>query len=79
MKKYQGNQLECATWDDNSYVVESIIDHRHKDNRKAKKYLEFPIHWKDFDSSEDSWLSYNECKDLQSLDDYGKVHPELKL
>jgi hypothetical protein len=69
--------LRLAGIDHQEYLVESIIGHR--GDIKRKKQLEFLIRWKGYDPSDDSWEPYASVKDLVALDEYSKLHPELKL
>ena len=58
--------------------VEKIIDHRMPSKGKKSTY-QFKVRWKDFDEKDDSWLPYSEVKDLEALDTYLVMHPELQL
>ena len=58
--------------------VEMIVDHRMPSKGKKSTY-QFRVRWKDFDEKDDSWLPYSEVKDLEALDAYLVMHPELQL
>jgi hypothetical protein len=69
--------IALAASDVNEQVVQAILDHR--GNPKKKSSLEFLIRWEGQDSTEDTWETYANIKDVQALDEYSRQHPELKL
>lgn len=53
-------------WDDNTYIIESVLRRRH---RKAEDVLgaqeyEYEIKWKGFDESENTWCTQHELYDI---------------
>jgi len=75
-----------AAADQSEWMVDSIVAHRFVDGyqrkrgrRPGKNAYEFLVRWLGFDASEDTWLPYKEVCDLEALDVYARVHPELRL
>ena len=69
--------VEVAARDQDEYHVEEIIDHRGSPKRKAQ--MMFRVRWTGFEPDEDTWEPWKLVKDLEVLDAYGKMHPELHL
>ena len=77
---------ELASRDMNEHVVEMIIDHSYsgaistlagKQKRAKKTDFDFKVRWLGFGPEYDSWIPYQEARDLEALDDYLQYHPEL--
>jgi hypothetical protein len=68
--------LEVTATDRDEYVVEKIL--AHTGSPKTRKEMKFLIRWLGFSADDDSWLSWNDVRLLERLDDYIKDHPELK-
>ena len=68
--------LEVASWDQEAFVVESIVDHTGSPRTKQK--MRFKVRWLGYEEFEDAWLPWREVKDLQALDLYIADHAELK-
>jgi chromodomain-containing protein len=66
-----------AIVDSDHFVVEKIVDHI--GNPRNKRSMQFKIRWLGYDESEDLWLPYSECKDLEALSEYSNLNPELHL
>ena len=68
---------KIAQVDINEWLVEAIVDHRFKfekkaklKERKGKKAYEFRVRWDGFGPEDDSWLPYSEVRDLIVFADY---------
>jgi hypothetical protein len=71
------NPLEVALSDDQSFLVEDILNHRFVGNkRKIKSNLQFQIRWKGV--NEPTWEPWRNCAKLQKVHQYLRVHPQLK-
>ena len=69
--------VKLAAVDDNEYVVEKILSHSPAGERRKtpiSKYL-FQVKWQDFEDP--TWEPYSGLKDLEPLEEYLKLHPEL--
>ena len=58
------------------FEVENIL--LHTGSSSNKRLLKFLIRWKGYSATEDSWLTYDECRDLKALDKYCKLHKDLQ-
>ncbi len=67
-------RLVAAT-DDNSYLVECIVEHKTGPTKTAWSFL---VRWDGYPDC-DEWLPYSEVKDLEALDDYLEANPDLAL
>jgi hypothetical protein len=75
---------------ENEFPVEKIIHHcgdfeqflhdydisTAAELKKNFEHLKFLIRWKDYDSTEDSWLCYDAIKHLDALRDYCQQYKE---
>jgi hypothetical protein len=71
--------IKLAATDANEYMVEKIVNHKPLGDRGSKslsKYM-FEVKWCDF--TETSWEPYSTLKNLQPLEEYAALHPNLKL
>jgi hypothetical protein len=70
--------ITLAATDMNEYVVEKILSHKPKGNRTVplSRYL-FEVQWKDF--LETTWEPYSSLKDIEPMEEYEALHPELKI
>ncbi|KPA73067.1 hypothetical protein ABB37_10147 [Leptomonas pyrrhocoris] len=79
LKKYNmdmtPNPVEVAQVDNDEWKVEQIVDHK----GLTKKAVRFRVRWEGFEPTDDTWLPYSECRDLEALDVYLAAHPELRL
>jgi hypothetical protein len=71
--------LNLAAADVEEFIVKEILDHRYTGSRKTKKNLEFLVSWEGYEPEYDSWEPYSSVKDVQALDTYSAMHPELQL
>jgi hypothetical protein len=71
--------MKIASIDREEFEVEKIVDHQCKGTRKTKSDLLFLIRWKGYSEEDDTWIPYNQCKELAALDSYARKHPELRL
>jgi hypothetical protein len=62
--------LKWAAADAEEFAIESIITHRGKVKKKSE--MEFLVHWKDYNSSYDSWEPYSGVRDTVALEEYAK-------
>jgi hypothetical protein len=71
--------IKLAAIDENEYVVEKILSHKPigKRGKLPLSKLFFEVKWQDFDKT--TWEPYSGLKDLEPLDNYAKVHPELNI
>jgi hypothetical protein len=83
MEDIQQAAKNLAAKDRQEFVVEKIIEHYHPGPNAKKKYAlskyEFFVRWAGYGPDEDSWIPWSEVKDLQALDAYLVMHPELHL
>ena len=83
--KYQNSStndesmLQLATSDVDEFIVNVILAHRYVGSRKTKSNLEFLVSWDGYEDVYNSWEPYDHLKDVQALDGYSALHPELKL
>ena len=56
---------EVATLDTNSFLVESIVDHRGSVKKKSK--MTFRVRWEGFSEHEDTWEPYAEMKKTEAF------------
>jgi len=70
---------DIAMRDRDEFIVESIIDYRHRGNIKRRKELEFRVRWLGYAPEEDTWLPYKEVKDLEALDVFIAANPDLRF
>ncbi len=68
--------LNIIATDDDSYLVEAIVDHR---LGTTKTKHQFRVRWDGYLPEDDQWLDYPAVKDLEALDEYVSSHPELSL
>jgi hypothetical protein len=70
--------ITLAATDMNEYIVERILSHKPKGNRTVplSRYL-FEVQWKDF--LETTWEPYSSLKDIEPMEEYEALHPELKI
>lgn len=71
--------MKLSATDANEYMVEKILNHKPLGDRGSKplsRYM-FEVKWCDF--PETSWEPYSTLKDLQPLEEYAEIHPNLKL
>jgi hypothetical protein len=69
--------VELAGIDVDEFVVDHIVDHR--ENGRQHRHWEFLVRWQGYEPGEDSWLPWNDVKDLAAMDTYSRAHPELHL
>ncbi len=62
--------------DDDSYVVECIVDHELGETISRHMFL---VRWDGYLPEDDQWLPYASVRDLEALDRYLKDHPDLSL
>ena len=70
---------KIAARDLDEYVVEKIIDHKPKGAKRSlplSKYY-FLVKWEDFE--EPTWEPYSGIKNLEPLDAYSALHPDLNI
>ena len=70
---------KLAAIDENEYVVDKIISHKPMGRRgklPLSKFL-FEVKWQDFDTT--TWEPYSGLKNLEPLEAYAKLHPELNI
>ena len=70
---------KIAARDLDEYVVEKIIDHKPKGAKRSlplSKY-HFLVQWEDFE--EPTWEPYSGIKNLEPLDEYSALHPDLNI
>ncbi len=67
---------EVAAVDDDSYLVEAIIDHRPAATKSETTFL---VRWDGYTADDDEWLPYAAVRDLEALDDYLEENPDLSL
>eukprot|EP00762_Andalucia_godoyi_P006148 ANDGO_01702.mRNA.1 hypothetical protein ABB37_10147 len=72
------NPIEISGVDNDTYEVEKIVDHRVPASKKKRDYT-FQVRWKGYGQEDDSWLPFEEVKDLEALDVYLRGHPKLRL
>jgi len=70
---------KIAAADLDEYVVERIIEHRPKGEKRTKPLSNyyFLVKWEGF--SEATWEPYSGIKNLEPLDIYSQEHPDLKI
>ena len=70
--------ITLAATDMNEYVVEKILSHKPQGNRTVplSRYL-FEVQWKEF--LETTWEPYSSLKDIEPMEEYEALHPELKI
>lgn len=61
--------LAIRAMDDEEFIVDSIVDHRGVD---ISSY-EFRVRWLGYEEEDDTWLKYDDVKDLEALDRYEEV------
>lgn len=70
---------KLAAIDENEYVVEKIISHKPMVRRgrlPLSKFL-FEVKWQDFETT--TWEPYSGLKNLEPLESYARLHPELNI
>ena len=73
------SMLQLATSDVDEFIINEILAHRYVGSRKTKSNLEFLVSWDGYEDVYNSWEPYDHLKDVQALDGYSALHPELKL
>ena len=68
--------VAVASVDSSEYIVDQIVDHRPAAQRDS---WQFRVHWRGYDDSDDSWLTYPELRDVSALRAYLLEHPELDI
>jgi hypothetical protein len=59
---------DIAMYDDNEFVVESILNHRGDRNRRTQ--MEFLVRWSGFTVEYDTWEPYGNLRDTDQLIEY---------
>jgi hypothetical protein len=59
---------EVATWDEQTYLVESILAHRGSPKKRTK--MSFLVRWKDYGPEFDTWEPYMSVKTLEAFQKY---------
>ncbi len=67
---------DIAARDTQEWTVESIVDHVSGPKRRDWR---FRVRWLGFEPSQDSWMTYEEAKELSALQTYLVDRPELRL
>lgn len=67
--------IEFASVDNEEYPVQEIVEHR--GTGKANDPLEFRVRWEGYCPDDDSWLPYREVKELEALDRYEVLFPDV--
>jgi hypothetical protein len=70
--------IKLSATDDNEYVVEQIMSHKplgHRRTLPISQYF-FEVKWQDFPDT--TWEPYLSLKDLQPLEDYFNLNPDIK-
>ena len=64
-----------ALVDNDSFIVESIVDHRGNPNKKSSMY--FKVRWHGYDPSDDTWEQFKELRNCIQLREYLVSKPKL--
>jgi len=67
-------RLEAAAHDHDEYLVSHIVDH----TGNSKRTYQFRVRWAGYGPEEDTWLPYKVVKNLEELDRYKQLYPEIK-
>jgi hypothetical protein len=70
--------LKLASADVDEYIVKEILEHKYEGSKK-KSNLWFLVSWEGYEPEYNSWEPYKNLKDVEALDTYSALHPELKL
>lgn len=80
LKRYDMAQtddpLMVAAADGQEYVVEDIVGHRAAQTREGWR---FRVRWRGYSAESDSWLPYDQVRDVAAFRAYRLAHPELRL
>jgi hypothetical protein len=71
--------VALAAGDNDEYEVEAIVGHTCDMSKRGKRRFSFKVRWKGYEPEDDTWLTYKEVSQLEALDAYLQLHPELKL
>jgi hypothetical protein len=62
---------EVATWDQTSYLVDSIIDHSGTPKKRTK--MRFLVRWLGFGPDGDTWEDYSNVKHTEAFTQYAQL------
>ena len=67
-------QVNNQILDEDEFYVEKIINHKGKGNK-----MKFFVKWLHYDDEHNSWISWNDTKDLAALDTYLLNNPDINV